>query len=117
MNEINGFDPSTKPSSEKGEESIDFFFGNSGPCILEEYQVMVEEQKKEISKKDSELKTIQNDFEQLFNQQKQDNRMLEEKGKEIEKMKRTISKLQKENLQIKNDQRKLGRQQSVPIAQ
>ena len=50
MNEINGFD-TTKSSpndSEKTDSNIDFFFGNSGPCILEEYQVKVEEQKKEI---------------------------------------------------------------------
>lgn len=92
MNEINGFDSSNRPM-DSDKNDIDLFFGNSGPCILEEYQVMVEEQKKEISMKDQQLKTIQSDFEMLFQQQKLENKMLEEKGKEIERLKRTISKL------------------------
>ena len=36
MNEINGFEGSSRPM-DSDKNDIDFFFGNSGPCILEEY--------------------------------------------------------------------------------
>ena len=36
MNEINGFDSSNRPM-DSDKNDIDLFFGNSGPCILEEY--------------------------------------------------------------------------------
>jgi hypothetical protein len=57
MNEIHGYNKQDKmdiddcnngegDSATKG--NYDFLFGASGPCILEEYQVKVEEQKKEL---------------------------------------------------------------------
>ena len=47
-------------------QQYDYVFGSSGPCILEEYQVKVEEQKKELSEKDALVKSLQKDYELLF---------------------------------------------------
>ena len=46
--------------------SHDYFFGSSGPCILEEYQVKVEEQKKELADKNQLIKTLQKDYEMIL---------------------------------------------------
>ena len=40
------------------QQQYDYLFGSSGPCILEEYQVKVEEQKKELSEKDALIKSL-----------------------------------------------------------
>lgn len=84
----------------------DFLFGSSGPCILEEYQVKVEEQKKELGQKNQLLKQLQKDYENLFQSSQQDTRMLESKEAEIERLKRSVNKIQKENAQLRTDQRR-----------
>ena len=74
--------------------------------ILEEYQLRVEEQKKELVDKDQVLKSIQKDFEILSSTSKSESNLLEKKESEIERLKRQVNKLQKENVTIRNDQRK-----------
>lgn len=56
MNEFHGFNKQEgmeidEANGEKQSPEFDFLFGSSGPCILEEYQVKVEEQKKELADK------------------------------------------------------------------
>jgi len=39
-------------------DELDGVFGSAGPCILEEYQVKVEEQKRELAEKHALVKTL-----------------------------------------------------------
>lgn len=52
MKEFHGFNSQENPMDiDSNNPQMDFVFGSSGPCILEEYQVKVEEQKREINEK------------------------------------------------------------------
>mmetsp|Transcript_23012 Transcript_23012/g.22359 ORF Transcript_23012/g.22359 Transcript_23012/m.22359 type:complete len:116 (+) Transcript_23012:745-1092(+) len=114
MNEINGYNNKMEidDGNEKN-ENFDYAFGNSGPCILEEYQVKVEEQKKELQEKHLMVKTLQKDYEFLFQQNEKDTKMLESKEQEIERLKRSVNKLQKEIVTSKNEQRR-GSKMALP---
>ena len=39
-------------------QQYDYVFGSSGPCILEEYQVKVEELKKELGEQNALVKSL-----------------------------------------------------------
>lgn len=101
MREFHGGDDSNTKmdvDESKGGSNLDFVFGSSGPCILEEYQVKVEEQKRELNEKIQQINQLQKDNEYLVKQAIQDTENLETKEKEIERLKRSNNKLQKENV-------------------
>ena len=86
---------------------FDTAFGNSGPTVLEEYQLKVEEQTRELNNLNLRVKSLQTDNSQLIEQATRDTRSLENKEMEIERMKRQNTKLQKELADLKLEQRKL----------
>lgn len=51
MKELHGYDKNSGMDIDERNEETNIFFGNSGPTILEEYQVKVSEQSKEIQEK------------------------------------------------------------------
>lgn len=62
-----------------GGDALDNLLGISGPGILEEYQTKLEEYKKEVTDKVSQLKQIQKDYELLLESSHQDMKNLETK--------------------------------------
>lgn len=63
MREFHGGDESSGSKmdvdeSNGGSSNLDFVFGSSGPCILEEYQVKVEEQKRELNEKIQQINQL-----------------------------------------------------------
>jgi hypothetical protein len=58
MNELHGYNKSEGMEIDETGDKNEYAFGSSGPCILEEYQVKVEEQKKELSEKAQMLKVL-----------------------------------------------------------
>ena len=49
MREFHGSD--SEKMQTDNQDDLDFVFGSSGPCILEEYQVRVEEFKRDVAEK------------------------------------------------------------------
>lgn len=80
--------------------------GLSGPSILEEYQLQLQEQKRELQEKQNQVRQLQHDYEQLMESSHRDTKSLESKEQEIERLKRSVAKLQKENVEIRNAQRR-----------
>ena len=66
INEIHGYDKMNQMEIDNGNEEANLFFGNSGPTILEEYQVKVAEQTKELSEKAQQIKSLQKELENLL---------------------------------------------------
>ena len=91
---------------DNGNDDANMFFGNAGPTILEEYQVKVAEQTKDISEKAQQIKNLQKELETLLQSAQQDVKSLESKEQEIERLKRSVNKLQKENVSIKSESRR-----------
>ena len=88
IKEINGGVMPEQQDDGSGSQIFDTVFGNAGPTILEEYQLKVEEQTKELSELSIQLKQLQNDNQQLIEQADTDLKLLESKSAEIEKQKR-----------------------------
>ena len=85
---------------------FDIAMGNSGPTVLEEYQLKVEEQTRELNNLNLQVKSLQTDNQQLIEQSTRDTRTLEDKEVEIERMKRMNTKIQKELADLKVEQRR-----------
>lgn len=79
---------------------MDTVFGNSGPCILEEYSLKFEEQKTQIEILTQELSAFRNDNQQLIEQAAHDTANLEGKETEIQKLKRQLATIQRESNKV-----------------
>jgi len=93
MSEFHGTKNDAEKMQTDKQSDEDFVFGSSGPCILEEYQVRVEEFKRDLAEKHHQIKQLQKDYEMLLQSSQQDVKNLEMKEKEIERLKRTVAKL------------------------
>ena len=106
VKEINGGVMPTQTGESTEASVFDTAFGNSGPTVLEEYQLKVEEQTRELNNLNLRVKSLQTDNQQMIEQATRDTRSLENKEMEIERMKRQNTKLQKELADLKIEQRR-----------
>ena len=93
VKEINGGVLPAQNGESTDDQIFNAAFGNSGPTVLEEYQLKVEEQTRELSNLTLKLKNMQTDNSQLIEQATRDTKSLENKELENERMKRANTKL------------------------
>ena len=93
--------PNGHPESEHDEEEPVIF--GLGGTLVEEYQLKLQELKKQMDEKELLLAQLQNDADGLLRQSDGDQKVLEKQAQEIEKFKRNAAKLQKENMTLQNE--------------